>query len=598
MMKLVTSILLCMFANTVLAVDVTRVEPPNWWVGFEQSEFQLMLYGEGIANTEPRINHANIVLKRVERVTNPNYLFLYLDIAKQHAPTTFNITLNHGENSKTITYSLLQKTHQPSALSGKDVIYLITPDRFANGDLQNDNLPEYLEAAQPNFAGGRFGGDFKGIEQALDGLKTLGVSMLWLNPVLENNMPSYSYHGYAITDLYKIDKRFGSNHDYIQLVTKANALKLGVIKDIVLNHLGTEHWMLKDLPRQSWLNQHQPYRETHHQRTVLQDPYATTSDKTGFSDGWFVPTMADLNQRDPLLADYLTHNTLWWIESAKLAALRVDTFSYPDKHFTAKWSCRLQQEYPNITIIGEEWSVDPNVVAYWQAGKQNPDGYQTCARSMFDFPLQQAIVNALLEDESQWDKGWLTLYKAIGKDNQYAEPYQLSVMLDNHDMDRITTALNDDYSLVKLAMTYLLTTRGIPQLLYGNETLMSNSSHKGDHGVIRTPWQQTPKTKTQQDYFTWLTKLLNWRKTATAVHTGKLIHYLPQDGVYVYFRYDDSQKFMVILNKGSAKPLLLERFNNHIADANFATDVLTKKQIALGKQIVLPEKSGLILQLF
>ncbi len=612
MFALSWAVLFAFLPALVAQPEVQRVEPPNWWVGMHHPEVQVMLYGPGIAHYEPAVDYAGVALERSVRTTNPNYLFLYLRIAPEAQPGT--VLIRFRENGKEVgaqPWELWART--PGAADRKgfdqtDVMYLITPDRFANGDTANDYVEGMKE--RPNRAEpfGRHGGDIAGIRQHLDYIHDMGFTAIWLNPLLENDMPSYSYHGYSTTDFYRVDPRFGTNEDYRALADEARARGIGLIMDMIVNHCGLEHWWMHDLPAADWINQWPEYTETNHRKTLMQDPHASERDRKIFTDGWFVPTMPDLNQRNPLLADYLIQNAIWWIEYLGLAGIRMDTYPYPDKYFMTEWTRRVMEEYPHFNVVGEEWFEWPAIVAYWQRGKKNPDGYVSYLPSLMDFPLQAAMSRALTHEES-WGKGWIELYEMLAQDFLYADPDELVVFPDNHDMNRIFAQVGEDYDLWRMAMVYTLTTRGIPQLYYGTEILMSNPGN-GNHGLIRADFPGGWPGDTingftgeglsprQLEAKAFLRRLLHWRQTATAVHHGRLMHFEPKDGVYVFFRYDDHQLVMVAMSKNDEPYTLdLSRFREILPEGVTATEVLSGKQITLSEKLVLPPRAALVLDM-
>ncbi|OKL41681.1 glycoside hydrolase family 13 protein [Pontibacter flavimaris] len=611
--KLLTLSLLLTLLYSAAFAQQLRVEPAFWWTGMKDTHLQLMLHGDNIRNLTPSLNQAGVALKDVIKVKSPNYLFLNLDL-QNAKPGKFTLQLKRG--NKTVhryTYELRQRAASSASRQGftpADVIYLITPDRFANGNPKNDNVKGMTEGLNRSDKSGRHGGDITGIIQHLDYIQDMGFTALWVNPVLENNQDRTSYHGYSTTDYYQVDPRFGSNKEYVKLSQQAKERGIKLVMDMILNHIGSEHWWMKDLPTEDWLNFQGDFKTTNHRREAIQDPYAAAYDRKLHTDGWFVESMPDLNQRNELLATYLIQNTLWWIEYADLGGIRMDTYSYPDPDFMSEWTRRVMKEYPNFNIVGEEWSLNPAIIAYWQRGKQNPNGYTSFLPSLMDFPLQGALTTALRDDESGWDTGWLHLYNVLATDFLYADPQNLVVFADNHDMDRIYTQLNQDADLTKLALAFILTTRGIPQVYYGTEILMHNEE-RGDHGIIRTDFPGgwagdkvnafTGKglSPEQQEMQQFTKKLLNWRKNAAAVHTGKLTHYAPYKGVYVYFREQGDNKVMVILNKNE-KPyeLELQKFAPQLQRIKQGTDVLTGKTYELGQsKISLPVKAPLILEL-
>ena len=547
------------------------VYPPNWWAGMQHSEVELMIFGKDVADDKVSVTEGSVQIKQSRALDSENYLFVTLDIADA-SPQELVLSLKDEDgSSRDIHYSLEKRAKGSSAREGfgpEDAIYLIAPDRFANGSVENDNIDGYQDKVDRTFKGGRHGGDIEGIANNLDYIKELGFTQIWTMPMLENAMEKYSYHGYSTTDYYNIDPRFGSNDAFIELSKKANENGIGVIMDMVLNHIGSEHVWMKDTPSSDWINNNGQFVGTTHKRESLHDPHAIASDIKGFSDGWFVPTMPDLNQRNPHLANYLIQNAIWWVETANLSGIRVDTYSYPDKGFLSQWTNRIMKEYPNFNIVGEEWSVNPAITAYWQAGSQRHDDYDSALPSVMDFPLQTAVVEALNSDES-WNSGFITVYETLATDFLYGDPNNLVIFPDNHDMSRIFTQLNNDKAKWNMAMTLFLTTRGIPQVFYGTEILMSNEGTE-DHGIIRSDFPGGWPSDSEKNAFSgkglsgdelWaqerIKTLLALRRTHPQLYKGQLKHYAPVDGVYTYFRLavdtaeTSDQKLMVILNKKS-----------------------------------------------
>lgn len=547
------------------------VYPPNWWAGMQHSEVELMIFGNDVADDKVSVTEGSVQIKQSRALDSENYLFVTLDIADA-SPQELVLSLKDEDgSSRDIHYLLKKRAKGSSAREGfgpEDAIYLIAPDRFANGSVENDNIDGYQDKVDKTFKGGRHGGDIEGIANNLDYIKELGFTQIWTMPMLENAMEKYSYHGYSTTDYYNIDPRFGSNDAFIELSKKANENGIGVIMDMVLNHIGSEHVWMKDTPSSDWINNNGQFVGTTHKRESLHDPHAIASDIKGFSDGWFVPTMPDLNQRNPHLANYLIQNAIWWVETANLSGIRVDTYSYPDKGFLSQWTNRIMKEYPNFNIVGEEWSVNPAITAYWQAGSQRHDDYDSALPSVMDFPLQTAVVEALNSDES-WNSGFITVYETLATDFLYGDPNNLVIFPDNHDMSRIFTQLNNDKAKWNMAMTLFLTTRGIPQVFYGTEILMGNEGTE-DHGIIRSDFPGGWPSDSEKNAFSgkglsgdelWaqerIKTLLALRQTHPQLFKGQLKHYAPVDGVYTYFRLavdtaeTSDQKLMVILNKKS-----------------------------------------------
>ena len=591
--------------------QLKHVEPPFWYTGMKYPQLQILIHGNGVGELEPTLTYPGVRTDSVVHVTNPNYLFIYLTISPMAKSGSFVISLKKG-GSTALEYRYELRGRAPGSdqrmgYNSSDVIYLVTPDRFANGVPGNDNAAGMHETANRQDKNGRHGGDIRGVIDHLDYIRDMGFTALWLNPVLENNQQSVSYHGYAMTDFYKTDARFGTNEDYLELCRAASAKGIKMIMDQVMNHCGSEHWWMKDLPSVDWIHNGGRFTPTNHRRSTLNDPYAAPSDRDIFVDGWFVPTMPDMNQENRLLGDYLIQNSIWWVEYAGLSGIRHDTHPYAGKEFMARWTCRIMDEYPNFNIVGEEWSENPAIIAKWQKGKQNPDGYVSCLPGLMDFPIQMALSKTLNEPES-WNTGFIRLYEMLSNDFLYADPNNLVIFPDNHDIDRFFTQVKEDPDLFRLGMAYILTMRGIPQLLYGTEILMKNSL-PGDHGQIRSDFPGgwpgdainaftgVGLSSQQSENQKFLKRLLNWRKTATVVHNGKLMHYSPANGLYVYFRYDDTRRVMVLLNKGeNAIRIEASRYPEMLQGIASGTDIMTGIAKPLGEWLV-PGKSPLILDL-
>jgi glycosidase len=590
-----------------LAAGLQHVEPPNWWVGMRDTSLQLMLHGPGIAEAQVALEpYPGVRLKGSHRATSANYLFVDLDIGADAQPGELALSL---DGAATLRYALLARVPGSAERQGfgpKDAIYLVVPDRFAKGGSgQQDGMKEAQDRTSP---GGRHGGDLAGLREHLGYIAGLGFTQLWPTPLVENNGAHYSYHGYAATDFYKVDPRFGSNDDFRAFVAEARARGVGVIQDIVLNHIGANHWWMADLPAPDWLNQWKQYTETHHARMTLQDPYAAPSDRLRFTDGWFTPNMPDLNQRRPELATYLTQMTLWWIESAGLSGLRTDTFSYSDREFLTHWTARVMQEYPNLNIVGEEWSPHPAVVAYWQRGKRNHDGYVSYAPSMMDFPMNGQLLAALTEDDGP-HTGLTKLYEGLAHDFVYPDPANLVLFDGNHDTPRIFSLLKHDVGLTKIALAYLATTRRIPQLFYGSEILMQSPVERDDGRVRADMPGGWPGDKVnaftgaglaaeQHDMQDWVRRLFTWRKSAGVIHDGALMQYAPLEGCYVFFRYDAGRTVMAALNKGhKAVELPTARFPERVQAGDHARDVMSGERFDIGTTLKVPARSPLILEI-
>jgi glycosidase len=599
------------FAPLAHAARIERIEPANWWVGMQHNRVELLVHGKGIASSTPRLSRAGVAIVDVQKTDNPNYLFVTLDIAGDAAAGAFDIEfVEAGKIVATHPWRLDARepgSAQRRGFDARDAIYLITPDRFANGDPSNDSMAGLIETANRANPNGRHGGDIAGIRRHLDYIAGMGFTQLWPTPMLENNQPAYSYHGYAITDLYRTDPRMGSNEDFRALSREAKAKGVGIVMDVVLNHIGSKHWWMRDLPAKDWINNGAKFAPTNHRRTTIQDPHAAPADRTAFTDGWFVDAMPDLNQRNPHLARYLIQNTLWWIEYAGLSGIREDTFGYADADFLSAWGKAVLDEYPGFAMVGEEWSINPAVVAHWQRGKRNASGHVPYMPSMMDFPIHLALRTALVQPEG-WESGWIGLYEMLANDFLYPDPAALVVFAENHDTPRLLAHVDGDLALWKLGMAYLATVRGTPQFYYGSEVLLRGPKERND-GQLRADmpggWAGDAADaftgkglgaaqREAQDY---TRALFTWRKRTPLLHTGKLIHFAPQDGVYVYVRHDAGKAVLVALNKNNtATSLTLERFDAFL-QGHGAREALTGKPVVLGATLALPAKSATLLEL-
>ncbi|MGM1056594.1 MAG: glycoside hydrolase family 13 protein [Bacteroidota bacterium] len=574
--SLIILLLFLFFGSISMYSQIDRVEPPFWWSGMQTEVVELMFYGNNIATYEPSIAQG-AVLSKITRTENPNYIFVTLDLKDLEAG---NYKIDFKKDGKTAfskNYEIRERDQDSNLKEGfnsSDVVYLITPDRFANGDVSNDvvkTMNENTLDRKDDY--GRHGGDIKGITNNLDYIDHMGFTAIWPSPVLTNDMKESSYHGYAMTDFYQVDPRFGTLEDYIELAETAKNKGIKLIMDQVANHIGSEHWWMKDLPANDWINYQDEFLNdsivvTNHRRTTNQDLYASVKDKKLLREGWFVSSMPDLNQENPLLAKYLIQNSIWWIETLDLGGIRQDTYPYPDKQFMSNWAGAIMEEYPNFSIVGEEWSTNPLLVGYWQQGSNSKDGYESNLTSTMDFPMQKALVEALNEEES-WDNGFVKIYEGLANDFYYPSPENIMIFPDNHDMDRIFTQLNEDVVLTKMALGYLLALPRIPQLYYGTEILMENTAKPGDHGLIRTDfpggWKNdevnafTGKglTSDQEDMQSFLKKVLNYRKNSEAIHSGKTIHFAPENGIYSLFRIINDEIVSVIINKNE-EPISLD----------------------------------------
>ena len=606
--KSLTIAISCLVTN-IMAYEIEHLEPPFWWTGMESEKLQLMVHGRNISFLQPQIEYEGVEILRVNRMENNNYMFIDLSL-KDAVTGSFDIQfIRLGKVEAEYRYVLHERDSNSKNRKGfdpGDVIYLITPDRYANGDKKNDDVSGLKEKSRRKDKDGRHGGDIKGIIDRLDYLEQMGFTQLWLNPVLENNQSTYSYHGYSTTDYYNIDSRFGNNKLYLELSEKARERGIGIIKDLILNHIGSGHWWMDDLPSEDWINNGGKFIGTNHIHESVHDPHLTKSEKNLFTDGWFVKSMPDLNQRNELLETYLIQASIWWIEYANLSGFRVDTYPYVDKDFLSTWSMRLATEYPNFNFVGEEWSSNSTMVSYWQKDSKRHDDYVSFIPSMMDFPLQNALIKGLLEKDT-WDSGIGNIFRVLANDFQYGNPYNLVVFAGNHDMARIYSLLNERMDLYKMAMSIICTIRGIPQIYYGTEIAMASTD---DHGELRKDfpggWPNDDKNaftghglnERELDAQNYLKKLLNWRKNNLAIAKGDLIHYPVQDGIYIYFRRYENDMVMVIINNNDrAKTVYPDHFNETIKGRTKGVNIINDRLHYLSREINIPGKSTLVLEI-
>ena len=601
-------VILLLICSISYSQQIERIEPPFWWEGFKNTSLQLLVYGENISSFDFNIKSEIVELISVEKAENPNYIFLNLEVNDKGRSGDFDI--DYGGNS--IKYNIHKKeldSDMHIGFDSSDVLCLITPDRFINGDYSNDNHPDMLEKASRG-PWGRHGGDLKGINDNLNYLIDLGYTAIWLNPILENNMVKSSYHGYSTTDYYKVDPRFGTNEEFKNLTKKADRMGVKMVMDIIPNHSGSEHWFVKDPPFSNWLNFNNSYSQTTHRRETVQDIHASEYDKKNFVDGWFVETMPDLNQNNKFMSKYLIQNAIWWIEYSGIKGYRVDTYPYSDKDFMSDWTYEIMNEYPYFNIVGEEWSDTPIVTSYWQAGKVNHDGYVSYLPSLMDFPLQINFAEAL-NDEITWGSGFVKPYRTLASDFLYGDPYNLVVFPDNHDMTRFLTQVDNDLDLFKMGLVFYTTVRGIPQFYYGTEVLMNSNDNPRSHDVIRSEfpggWNDhevsalTGKglTNDQIEFQNFFKKLLNWRKNNKVVHQGKFIHFTPkeQEEIYSYFRILGNKMVWTIFNrKDEAQSINLDKYQEVLKGESKGYDVIYEKSIDLNKLKISP-KSALIIEI-
>lgn len=557
--------------------DIERIEPSQWWVGFKSKNLQLLVKHSNISEATPSISYQGVSIQKVNKADSPNYLFIDLEISDETKAGQFNIHFKFKEGKELVqTYTLKERLLNAEDYKGfnsADAIYLITSDRFSNGNSDNDIVEGLLEQdldRKQDYK--RHGGDIKGITNHLDYIEAMGFTAIWPCPLLTNDMPGGSYHGYAMTDFYQIDPRFGTLEEYLELASKAKEKGIKLIMDQVVNHCGLNHWWIKDLPFKDWVNYQKNYEDnidtwgrkttitSSHRRTSNQDIYSSKKDVQELRDGWFASSMPDLNQRNTFMEKYLIQNSIWWIETAGLGGIRQDTYPYSDKEFLSHWAGAIMEQYPNFSIVGEEWSYNPLIIGYWQKGANNRDGYKSNLKSPMDFAMQRQIINALNVRENR-DVGLVEMYEGLANDFHYATPKDIMIFPDNHDMSRVFTQLKEDVVNTKIALGYILTLPRIPQIYYGTEILMNDTANPGDHGLIRTDfpggWEGdnvnafTGKglSDAQKDMQSFVKKVLKYRKNSKAIPDGKTIHFAPFNGTYLLFRIIEGETVVVVINK-------------------------------------------------
>lgn len=595
-------------------LSIDRVEPPYWWTGMQQDTLQVMVHGKNIANAIVSVDYPDVRLAEQVRLESPNYLLLYLAIGKDAKPGTMDLKFSEGKKSTVLPYQLKQRTKAPEDYKGfdsSDVLYLVMPDRFASDGRSEDkavkglDYPVTSDRSNPN---ARHGGNIGGLLKHLDYIDSLGVTAVWVCPVLENDMPEGSYHGYATTDYYRIDPRFGTNEEWKQFIDEAHKRGIKVVMDMIFNHSGSNHLWRKDAPSADWYNNSDNYVQTNYRLSTVHDPYVSDYDYSRTVDGWFVEAMPDLNQRNKHLAKYLTQNSIWWIEDAQIDGIRMDTHPYADFKAMAQWLRDVRKEYPAFNIVGECWYGTEGGEAYWQKGsKVNPDG-DSELETVMDFVLSIKARNAFSSQTDPWN-GLNEMYDHLALDYLFPNPSKILTFLDNHDTDRFLLEEPENLGWWKQAIAFLLTTRGIPQLYYGTEILM-NGSKEGSDGYVRKdmpggfPGDKdvnvfTGKglTDKQQEALGFMRKMLNWRKGNDVVAKGSLKHFMPQQGVYVYERRLGDKQVVVMMNgNDSPKTMNMEQTAEILPYGTVMTDMLTGDKVTIEPQMTFAPRQLYILE--
>src|SRR6476661_517298 len=605
-------------ASAPQAAAITRIDPTFWWVGMKNPKLQLLVNGPGIAGSKVALaSYPGVTLDGFQRLESPNYLLVNLTISPSARPGQLQLSFS-GAKKLSYSYELRARTTpgDPSKVQGitsADFIYLLMPDRFANGDPKNDVVRGMRApgvARDSMYA--RHGGDIKGIEAHFDYFKELGVTAIWPTPLVENDMRKVSYHGYALTDYYKVDARYGSNDDYVRFVQRAHQQGLKVIHDVVLNHMGSENYLFKDQPARDWFHQWPTITKGNYRDGTVNDPHGSALDRQLFSTTWFDTTMPDPAQENPLVATYLIQNFLWWVELTGIDGYRVDTYTYSDPKFLMDWGRAVLDEYPRLGMFGETWMQPAEGVAqqaFWVRNVFPPvNGFKSNLPGAIDFLLHNAIQEALTK-EPGWAEGIAKLYYAIQGDWMDEDPNRNVIFLDNHDVSRIFSMLGEDVRKQKAALAWLLTERGIPQLYYGTEVLMKNFSTPD--GLVRADfpggWPQDQRsafsaagrTPQENEVFNYVRTLAQYRKTHPVLHSGKLMHFVPQDGVYTYFRYDEQGHSVMVMLNGSKENRTVDtaRFAERLKGYSSALDVLSGTAVASLQSVTVPAYSALVWEL-
>lgn len=637
MKKILTALLLGTTLTMNAAVKIDRIEPTDWYVGLKDASLQLMVYGKDIKTADVTTDYPGVKIDSLVRLDSPNYLLVYMNV-KDAQPGTMTLLFQQGKQKKKVNYTLKareKKGEERYGFSNADVLYMLMPDRFASGRTDNDQIkgmrPYKNDRTQPSL---RHGGDLEGIRQHLDYFKELGVTTLWFTPVLENDSPDHgtqsTYHGYATTNYYRVDPRFGSNEEYRQLCDEAHAKGIKIVMDMIFNHSGYEHPWTLDMPSKDWLNTpewlspenqakavemktmdgaakvNDKYLQTSYKLTPVVDPYASKIDLHETVDGWFVPTMPDLNQRNPHVIKYLIQNSIWWIETVGIDGIRMDTYPYADRDAMAQWMKIIGEEYPNFNTVGETWVTEPAYTAAWQKDSKLSEK-NSYLPTVMDFAFYDRINQAKNEETDAWWNGFNRIYNNFVYDYLYPNPSNVMAFLENHDTDRFLGEGKDTVAL-KQALALLLTVNRTPQLYYGTEVLMNGTKHITDGNVrkdfpggfpgdTKNCFTREGRTQAENAMFDWLSRLLHWRQGNDVIIKGKQTQFIPFNGIYVIARQYQGKTVLTILN-GNRKQadMQLDRYAEVIGNTTAAKDVITGRTVKLDKKLSLKSRQTLILE--
>jgi len=567
-------------------LNINKIEPPNWWVGMKWNHVQLMVYGTGLTQLKAEFDDSALQVAKIYPIKNSSYAFIDILIPPELEPDDYELNLSNTQYETSIQFPILSREksdHIHQGFDASDIIYLITPDRFVNGDPDNDMIEGMRDKWNTDDILGRKGGDIQGIIDKLEYINDLGVTALWINPLVENDM-EISYHGYAATDFYKIDRRFGTNELYRKLVNEAHQLGLKIIMDHVTNHIGEYHPWMENLPTEDWINGTvENHENNRHGKTVLQDIYGDSLSKKNLQDGWFVDEMPDLNQRNHFLANYIIQNTLWWIEFAGIDGIREDTYPYADLQFLADWAKAILIEYPNFNIVGEIWIHDPVFLSAYQTGSYLPKKFDSHLPSVTDFGLFEAFGRVFNRNQSIKE-----IHRFLSRDVLYPNPNKLVTFLDNHDVMRTMDLVSGDIKRFKLALQILLTTRGIPQIYYGTEIGLKGGQDHGEirrkfpggfQGDERDAFKKDGRTAEENDIWQFLKDLIELRRTHKALSNGELTHLPVLDEFYIYSRiYEDEKILMIANNKAEDREIELNSLKQHISSNDHLENLKTGEE--------------------
>ena len=637
MKKILTALLLGTTLTMNAAVKIDRIEPTDWYVGLKDASLQLMVYGKDIKTADVTTDYPGVKIDSLVRLDSPNYLLVYMNV-KDAQPGTMTLLFQQGKQKKKVNYTLKareKKGEERYGFSNADVLYMLMPDRFASGRTDNDQIkgmrPYKNDRTQPSL---RHGGDLEGIRQHLDYFKELGVTTLWFTPVLENDSPDHgtqsTYHGYATTNYYRVDPRFGSNEEYRQLCDEAHAKGIKIVMDMIFNHSGYEHPWTLDMPSKDWLNTpewlspenqakavkmktmdgaakvNDKYQQTSYKLTPVVDPYASKIDLHETVDGWFVPTMPDLNQRNPHVIKYLIQNSIWWIETVGIDGIRMDTYPYADRDAMAQWMKIIGEEYPNFNTVGETWVTEPAYTAAWQKDSKLSEK-NSYLPTVMDFAFYDRINQAKNEETDAWWNGFNRIYNNFVYDYLYPNPSNVMAFLENHDTDRFLGEGKDTVAL-KQALALLLTVNRTPQLYYGTEVLMNGTKHITDGNVrkdfpggfpgdTKNCFTREGRTQAENAMFDWLSRLLHWRQGNDVIIKGKQTQFIPFNGIYVIARQYQGKTVLTILNGNHKQAdMQLDRYAEVIGNTTAAKDVITGRTVKLDKKLSLKSRQTLILE--